>query len=108
MMSFFHRIQLKYLVLVPALFFASIGSIDIITDALNHKLTIGNTLFNAALFTPLALRHSLVYIVSGAIASLFALYAFFLRCWYGLANIRTVHISAILSRPLLSGRSSLV
>jgi hypothetical protein len=74
-MVLFSRIQLKYRTLVPAIYFAAIGCFDIISDAIVHKLVIGNILLNFLLFVPLVWRKYQVYIVSGIVTCLFSVYA---------------------------------
>lgn len=62
----------------------SYRTFDIVADALNHKLTVGNFFFNAVLFTPLLVRNWRVYIVAGIISIMFALYALFaILIWFG-------------------------
>lgn len=82
-MLFYGRISSKLLPFVPALYFALIGSYDIISDALQHKLSTTNFFFNALLIIPLFWRHRLVHIIFGILCSLFALYGFFvLFAWF--------------------------
>lgn len=76
-MPFYGRISPKLLPLVPALYFALIGSYDIISDALQLKLSAAGFIFNALLILPLFWRHRLVHIIFGILCSLFALYGFF-------------------------------
>ncbi|OJW81194.1 MAG: hypothetical protein BGO69_04675 [Bacteroidetes bacterium 46-16] len=76
-MPFFDRISSKLLEHIPALYFAFIGSYDIISDALHHKLSMAGFIINALFILPLFLRHKIVYIVLGTLCSLFAMYGFF-------------------------------
>lgn len=60
--------------IIPALFFAVLGTFDIVADVYHHQLTTGNFLFNAALFTPLLIRKAIVFKAFGIIAGLFSVY----------------------------------
>lgn len=73
-MTFIRHIPLRYFSLIPAIYFAFIGAMDIGADMLEHKLTAFNFFFNLALFAPLLLPFRPVWIVCGFIACLFALY----------------------------------
>lgn len=68
------RIPFYCYYIIPALFFAVLGTCDIAADVYHHQLTIGNFLFNAALFTPLLIRKPVVFKAFGIIAGLFSLY----------------------------------
>ena len=73
-MAFYDRIPTKYFSLIPAVYFACIGSFDILSDLIDHKLTNSNLLFNLVLFLPLVVKNWRVFIVSGVLASMFAVY----------------------------------
>jgi len=82
-MAFYDRIQPKYMALIPALFFAALGAADITGIVVTHELTIAGFLFNAILFIPLVLRNWRVYIASGILAILLALYGLLaIFVWY--------------------------
>ncbi len=60
--------------IIPALFFAALGAFDIGADLIHQKLTVGNFVFNALLFTPLLIRKAIVFKAFGIISGLFSLY----------------------------------
>jgi hypothetical protein len=71
-MPFASRIPTRYLIGVPAFYFAALGVIDIAADIWHHKLTPFNFTFNALLFLPLLWRHRAVLMSFGIIALLFS------------------------------------
>lgn len=76
-MAFYHRIPVKYMRLVPAIFFALGGVIDIGADLWHHKLTTGGFLFNFMLLVPLLVNHRLVHLCCGMLFGALSLYLFF-------------------------------
>lgn len=68
------RIPFYCFYIIPGLFFAMLGAIDILADVYHHKLNIRHFLFNAALFVPLLIRKAIVFKAFGIIAGLFSLY----------------------------------
>lgn len=68
------RIPFYCFYIIPGLFFAMLGAIDILADVYHHQLTTGQFLFNAILFVPLLIRKAIVFKAFGIIAGLCSLY----------------------------------
>jgi hypothetical protein len=78
-----HFNRLKYLRLVPAIYFATIGTFDIVSDAVTDKLMWQNLLVNIVLFLPLLVSSKAIQIIFGLVTLTFSVFAigFLLICF---------------------------
>lgn len=99
-MVLYHHI--KYLRLIPAIYFAAIGAIDIVSDAVAYKLVWQNILFNLILFIPLLVSSKDIQIIFGFVTLTFSIFAIgFLLICFDKYSQGTYSFYTIIIGPLL-------
>lgn len=88
-------IQSRHFAILAAFFIACIGTFDIVSDALNHNLSLFNFIFNFVLLLPLITRHRVVYAVFGWLAAAFSLYILFALLVFLGAHLNGNHVRSV-------------